>query len=339
VQREGEQAPAPAMAAAPTVAPTPAAAPARTASPTPPPAVCSTPGDPARIEVKPARKVLRPGEKFVFRAAVVDAAGCVLDVRPNWSAVNATTGIGLTPSGAVVVSEDAPEGQAELLASISGRGAHVFVEIVSPARYDALLSGMVDGGGADEIAVGVVATTALGGRTTVAQDTAKTRKLIFVLVVAALALGLAVFGFILLRRHAPHPKAEEEDQEPPPSVARIGPPIGQGAVVCPSCGGVFPMGSTFCPSDGNHLVPRPEAGSAAQPTGGICPTCGRGYDPGVQKCPVHGDDLVPAAVHRASAGKSPNIGKRGKICPSCGGRYGGDATFCGKDGTALVLVN
>ena len=32
-------------------------------------------------------------------------------------------------------------------------------------------------------------------------------------------------------------------------------------------------------------------------------------------------------------------GPKGKICPTCGDRFDGQATFCGKDGTALVLVN
>jgi hypothetical protein len=30
---------------------------------------------------------------------------------------------------------------------------------------------------------------------------------------------------------------------------------------------------------------------------------------------------------------------RGKICPTCGARFDGNAGFCGKDGTSLVLVN
>jgi hypothetical protein len=344
VQREGEQAPAAAPTPEPTPAPTatpptpPAAVapmpPAAPVAPRTPPADCSSPGDPARVEVKPARKLLKPGERFAFRSAVVDAAGCVLDVRPTWSAVSATPGIGLTPSGAVTIAEDAPDGKAEFIASVGGRGAHVFVEIASAARYDTLLMDGADAAGADEVAVGVVATTALGGRTAVAKDTARARKLVFVLVVAALALGLAVFGFVLLRRRVPHPApAGAEDDEP--SAPREAPAM----VLCPSCRAEFPAGSGFCPNDGNRLVPKPGGAVGSGPTGGICPTCGRGYDPGVRTCPVHGDDLVPAAAYRPPAGKSPNAGKRGKICPSCGGRYGGDATFCGKDGTALVLVN
>jgi hypothetical protein len=45
-----------------------------------------------------------------------------------------------------------------------------------------------------------------------------------------------------------------------------------------------------------------------------------------------------AAVARAGTGTVALTGK-GKICPTCGGRFDGAAAFCGKDGTALVLIN
>jgi hypothetical protein len=31
--------------------------------------------------------------------------------------------------------------------------------------------------------------------------------------------------------------------------------------------------------------------------------------------------------------------RKGKICPTCGARYDADSSFCGQDGTTLVLVN
>jgi LPXTG-motif cell wall-anchored protein len=42
----------------------------------------------------------------------------------------------------------------------------------------------------------------------------------------------------------------------------------------------------------------------------------------------------PVVAPPASAPKKP-----GKICPTCGGRYTSDDSFCGKDGTTLVLLN
>ena len=42
----------------------------------------------------------------------------------------------------------------------------------------------------------------------------------------------------------------------------------------------------------------------------------------------------------AQAGATPaKPSKQAKICPTCGDRFEGGASFCGKDGTALVLLN
>jgi hypothetical protein len=48
-----------------------------------------------------------------------------------------------------------------------------------------------------------------------------------------------------------------------------------------------------------------------------------------------------AAVPRLGTGTIAIVGSggRAKICPTCGGRFDGNAAFCGKDGTALVLIN
>src|SRR5262249_51258892 len=141
---------------------------------------------------------------------------------------------------------------------------------------------------------------------------------------------------------APPPGPDPLIGTPVGIVMSKGRPVPTRPVVCPSCRSEFPPGSTFCPNDGNRLVSGPVLpahGPSSGLAGGVCPTCGRGYDPGVRTCPVHGEDLVPVAVYRATGPKSPVATARGKICPSCGGRYGGEATFCGKDGTALVLVN
>jgi hypothetical protein len=38
-------------------------------------------------------------------------------------------------------------------------------------------------------------------------------------------------------------------------------------------------------------------------------------------------------------GSPDNRGPKGKICPACGERYDASASFCGKDGASLVLLN
>jgi hypothetical protein len=65
-------------------------------------------------------------------------------------------------------------------------------------------------------------------------------------------------------------------------------------------------------------------------------------------CPFDGDELVPLTLAVGSAGVPAALGVgglgvgielMGKICPHCSRRYESDATFCGRDGAALVSVN
>jgi hypothetical protein len=351
-QRQGE-APVPVASAAPTASTTgtaraePTAQPAATARPTVADR-CAEVGDATRIEVRPTRKLLRPGEKFTFRTVALDANGCAVEAHTAWTMTTQGAKASVSNAGTVAIAEDAEDGAIDLAVSFAGKTLHVNVEVATPARYEALLAStpVNDAGESDEAPATIVASGSLGTNSAVAQDGARTRKTTFVVIIGGLAIGLAVLGFVLLRRSSSRrdESAEEEEEEvPPPPMAEPAPaasrPVPVRALVCPSCRNEFPPNSTFCPHDGNRLVPAPaspmQPGAAA---GGVCPTCGRGYDPGVKACPVHGDDLVPAAVYQLRT-QEPLAVERGKICPSCGGRYGGEATFCGKDGTALVLVN
>jgi hypothetical protein len=300
--------------------------------------------------VTPVRKLLRPGESFTFRTRAFDASGCPVPPKVSWAVATPGAKVTVSPGGVVTVAEDAEDGTVEMNIAFAGKAARVRVEVATPARYEALLStSATSDAGESEEAATIVASGSLGANSAVAQDGARARKTTFVVIIGVLALGLAALGFFLMRRPAPVPAGAVDSTPapiayiavpggaPPPNVP--GRSLGARAMTCPSCRSEFPAGSTFCPRDGNRLVEAaaPAGGSTAV-SGGICPTCGRGYDPGVRTCPVHGDELVPAAAYRPRAAAVP-VPERGKICPSCGGRYGGEATFCGKDGTALVLVN
>ena len=46
---------------------------------------CAEPGEPARLEVTPVRKLLRPGDSFTFRTQAYDASGCPVPPRVTWS--------------------------------------------------------------------------------------------------------------------------------------------------------------------------------------------------------------------------------------------------------------
>ncbi|MET0596132.1 MAG: hypothetical protein ABW133_25775, partial [Polyangiaceae bacterium] len=361
IQRQGESAPPP-----PAVTPEPTrtaegmtpAPPLTAPSPSPTPfsrpstqGKCAELGEPTRLEVTPVRKLLRPGDRFTFRTQAYDASGCVVPPKATWAiATPDAAGVTVAPGGVVTVADDAVDGVIELSVSFAGKAARVRVEVATAARYEALLStaSTSDAGEAEEAAT-IVASGSLSANSAVAQDGARARKTTFVVIIGTLALGLAALGFFLMRRTSKTPRPAPESTPEPiayiPNPGAGGPTPGPRAfggrsVVCPSCRGEYPAGSTFCPRDGNRLVePNAGPGGVTVQAGGVCPTCGRGYDPGVRTCPVHGDALVPAAAYRPrgpAAGAAP---ERGKICPSCGGRYGGEATFCGKDGTALVLVN
>lgn len=276
---------------------------------------CADPGPVERIEVRPARKILRPGERFAFRATVLDALGCPADARASWSVATPGARVSVSPAGDVAVADDATDGTVEVHLSAGGKLARVLVEIASAERYRALLAaGDGDAKGAkdgNEAAVGVVATEMVGGATAVAEDAARRRKSIFVGVVGTLAAALAAVAAVLLRRGRAGAPAGEED--PAPSIARaVAPPTqrspGPTVLLCPVCGAEEAAGSAaaFCPHDGTRLVPAEGA-------------------------------AIPRPVPRPAA---PRIaGGRGKICPTCGGRFEGEATFCGRDGTVLVLVN
>lgn len=281
VRREGE---APPAASASAVAPPPSAAaappPAPRPAPEPRPASRCTgaAGEPARLEVHPGRKLLRAGERFTFRAIVLDADGCPTGTRPAWSiapgplAAKATVDGG----GTLAVAADSAEGKLELGAAVAGKGVTVVVEVASPEHYDALLaaSGLDDAGEASEAAVAVIATGTIGGRTGVAEDGARGRKMLFVAIVASLAAALGFVGLVLSRRGRgravddapPDSQGAEAPPEPvaagePP--ARPGPAPGARAAskaasrgkICPNCGERYGAEATFCGKDATVLVP------------------------------------------------------------------------------------
>jgi hypothetical protein len=343
VQREGESAPvasaAPAASAVPSA---PSAAPA-TATPTaaaPAAKVCAAPGPPERLEVRPARKLLRPGDSFEFHTSVLDAAGCALPLSPLWKIVGEHPPLELSGPGRVKVPATAAESTVELLATLAGRAAHVTIEIASKDRYDALLAqkGLNSEGESTEAAVARIATSALGGGSVVTPDDSQRRRIIFVGVVGGTALVLGLLGFALVqhsRRKPPEPEPRTPRSRLPPAITPNHlPPLGK---VCPTCREEYPPEAGFCPNDGNRLVAMRGNAEPTGPSGGVCPVCGQGYDPGVLVCPKHGEELLPAAM-QAGVRTNDAIPTK-KICPVCGKQYTGDSQFCGGCGTALVPVN
>jgi hypothetical protein len=369
---------APAPAAAPTTPPAPAVEPPKPATPSPPPpdpGRCGSPGDPARLEARPSRKLMRAGESYVFRASVLDAAGCSTRTTTTWAADDrAAKALSVDPSGRVSVAADAPEGSFEVVVTAAGKSTRVTVEVTSADRYDSLLqqSGLNDAGENDVASVAMIAAAQIGGTDVLADDGSRRRRAIFLAIIAVLAVALGAVAVVASKRskraaalereaqeryeekleaaearrkekaaqHAAAMRAHEESVERARRIAAEAPPppAVAGRMVCPACQREFPAGSAFCPNDANRLVAAPaQPMGAPAPTGSICPACKRGYGPGVKVCPHDREELVPYALYASRQPAAPV--SRGKICPTCGGRFDGNVEFCGKDGTALVLLN
>jgi hypothetical protein len=214
----------------------------------------------------------------------------------------------------------------------------------------------------------VIAGSSIGGSDAKGEDGARKRKTIFVAIVGTLVAVLGVLALMYSRRakkaeviekaseerhqelvreaedrkrakleaHAAQQRAHEE------SVLRVkrAAEAAVGTMLCPTCKREFaPPAGNFCPQDATRLVPLADADEATlAPAGGVCPICRRGFEPGVKVCPTDKEELLPYAAVAATATVSAQ-GSKGKICPTCGNRFEGAAAFCGKDGTALVLLN
>lgn len=336
IQREGEPPPQPASAAPPQPP-----APTATEKPTPPPKRCAETGPPARLEVRPSRKLMRPGEDFTFRARVLDSQGCALAVAPSWRIEKKDAPAKMTGPGRIHVADDAPETEIPLSAVVAGHAAHVVVEVASAKRYDALLrSGAFDKSGeSGDAAVAVIASGSIGSRAVVARDAARARKRKFIAILGGAALLLGIVGLLLVQRsRRQHAAKQPEESAAATAEPSEGPAAsGRRSMICPTCREEYPADAGFCAMDGNRLIPAEEGVDSRGPTGGVCPVCGQGFDPGVQTCPQHDEELVPAAVYMADRKQAPLPAKR--ICPVCGTQYPGDSQFCGADGAALVPVN
>ncbi|HVR20352.1 MAG TPA: zinc ribbon domain-containing protein [Polyangiaceae bacterium] len=298
---------------------------------------CRTPGPPARLEVRPSRKLMRAGESYAFHALVMDARGCAVGASPTFRVVGEPTGVSVSESGRVDIPAATPEGEVKLIASAGGRSVAVAVEVVSRERYDALLAeGRFDPSGAsEEAAVVKLESSSIGAKETVVKDDAERNRTLFVALVGAAALILGLVGLALVQRSR---RANRRARSTGPTSQRVPASArsAAGTMVCPTCRDELPAGAQFCPKDGNRLMPLSSSGDLV-PSGAVCPVCGQGFDPGVSICPKHEEPLVPPAVYQSNQRSAPT--RTRKICPVCGAQFPGESGFCGTCGAALVPVN
>jgi hypothetical protein len=166
---------------------------------------------------------------------------------------------------------------------------------------------------------------------------------------AVFALAAGLIGYILwLRARTRVARAAAGSRGRAGSGARGGAESAAPGLVCPACQREYDASLQFCPHDARELVPSSDPAARAAAPGVTCPGCRRSFDAMKRFCPFDGDELVPLTLALGSAGVSATLAVgglgvglelMGKICPHCSRRYESDATFCGRDGSALVSVN
>ncbi len=287
VSREGA---APAASPSPTPSATTPPAPTPTPTPTPKPTIdCSSPGEATTLEVKPRKKVVRPGELFDFHARILDAKGCEVPggkttfrLAPESSSVSTVT---VEASGRVKVAADAEPVVASLIVESGTKSAKVELEVVSDQKYAELLGAGAGDSGADDQSVAVVLENGGGGGAATVVDPGKQESSRFRFAWLAIAGGicsLLALGAVVLwrrgnaqaqraaaelaerraareaeesaRRAAQQAAAVRPPPTPPPPVSPAVAPKPKGRI-CPICGTRYEGEAAFCSKDGIALVP------------------------------------------------------------------------------------
>jgi hypothetical protein len=321
----------------PPVAPPTAKPPAATGA-TPPAVDCSSPDDPARLEVRPSRKLLKLGDSFAFRAVVLDASGCPTGTPIKWSVADLAFADGqahpaqpsIDASGKLTVPDtDFADATFTVVATAAGKSARASVQATSGAQYEALLaqSGLDSNGELDTPAVAILATSSIGGGDARVQDGAKKRRYVFIGVVASLALALGIVAMVGARRsrrakeieHAAEERHAEKmrDYEQQKRAREEQHAAQMRAHV--------------------ESVARAQQQAAAAAAKGVdtgpmyCPSCRREFPSGSTFCPFDANRLVAIAGHADIVS-----GPAGGICPTCRRGYNPGVKACPHDGDELV---
>jgi hypothetical protein len=330
VASTGSTAPAPAVASARATPPAPVT--------TPDSAPCASPGDPARLEVRPSRKLLRLGDNYRFRALVVDEAGCPTGTPIQWSitALRSNDGreIVAQPSvdaaGRLTIPPGATDEQFDVVATAAGHSARATVEVTSDANYEALLarSGLDSNGERGEPAVTSLATTSIGGSSARAEDGAGRRRTVFISIIALLvaALGaVAIVGTLRARRaHAVERAAQERHAEKMRQYERE-------KREREEVHAAQLRAHLESVAQAQKVAAAASAGTALRGGALFCPSCHREFNEGTAYCPFDANRLVTVAGHEEIA-----AGPVGGVCPTCQRGFNPGVRVCPHDGDELV---
>jgi hypothetical protein len=308
---------------------------------------CSDPGEATRLEVRPSRKLLRVGDSFVFRARVLDSAGCPTPTAIRWSVGPLRTD-GPAPTVApsidgagklTVAAQELTEASFDVIATANGRSARASVEVTSATNYEALLtkSGLDPNGERAEPAVAVLATTSLGASDAAAEDNAHRRRFLFVAVIAGLTLILgvvAVFGAVRGRRAraleavARERHAEKMREYEATKKAREDEHAAQMRAHLESV-------ARSEQQTAETMAIAQEQTADAMARGAkrglmFCPSCRREFTEGGGYCPFDANRLITVAGHEGLT-----TGPAGGVCPTCHRGFNPGVRVCPHDGDEL----
>jgi hypothetical protein len=215
-------------------------------SESPAPARGCSPGQAARISLRPRETELEAGQKVCFQARVEDAAGCALASRGDlaWSIEQRPTSRGVLQGNCFQAGASDADDHVEILAALPGLRGRASVHV----RHDPMrelvarrLEGTTSGTSVtpapsaetdDQPAATRFAARAVG-------QTEQDQQRLLVGLAALLALAaalLALFRILRGRRKAP-----KRLQRP--------------TLQCPNCGASYAAGNAFCGNDGTALSP------------------------------------------------------------------------------------
>lgn len=307
------------------------------ADPSPRPALCGIVGEPQKLEVRPSRKLLRPGETFKLRGVVLDAKGCETKTPLTWKLAPPTNGepaqrgVKVDTLGNVTAAKDASEGTLEIIAGAGGRETRVTVEIVTAEKYDELLSksGLNAAGENEEASTVTIASQSLGTDDARVEDHSRQRRFAFLAIVGVALVGLVVTAIVLARRGRRAKellaKAEERHEEKVRAVLerrkkREEEHAAQQRAHEESVATARAISSSNALA---AMAPPSQPAPAARRAELVCASCGRDMEPGTSFCPHDGTPLVAA-----SSSRDVTRTGGGGICPVCNTVYGDEVTLC-----------
>lgn len=322
----------------------------------PTPAKCrGARGAPVKLDVRPSRARVGPGDKICFRAIARDREGCPVAVDAAWNIAQSDGDErGQIDASGCFMAGDLPSGSGSkvvVTATALKLTSKAQIEIRVPDIGDLVAARLAEGledQSADMPAAEARPGSAQGVGQTSVGPVHENQGVLWAVV--AVGLGAAVFLLLIAvvlwqrrRREIEIAELVNEGSGSSMAVASSFPPPSLPSIkVCPACKQEFTGPIEFCPDDATKLVAATRSGTGHHAQSLICPTCRRGYESEERYCSRCSEELVPYAVWRASqieARRSVEAVKGGMICPKCAARYDQGILFCQKDGTKLEPIN